>query len=432
MADTDTEQDIATGFTLWAQSDDAIRALVNEGLLQIQNSRDVAVARTDVILQAAIAAAEQVQDIRIEQLENPDANYSSFVIEVLVIVAFETTIAGIVLSKVSNALFSHVLATTATAMRRRARALLSSSTAARLRERSKALQILRDLPRLRGPQRGEAVKQLTALATDRSGKARRLIDGFISRSQVPVPVASDSRQALKSFHDAVRTLSKGGGDVNENLQGAAQTGIALLQAPSAGPALSEADSPGVRLLTDIQAYASRVRLSIQLVHNQLEKWMNDQLLEPDNDSYLEILSVCTYRDVRAGNSSDLQRIDDDLNILRNQYRLMFEAVIWAYLFGFQRPRSAREPQRPEIEGENFKNIKERLMDYWLLRFGAQIDARNAEADGSRKFPGKFADLPRRGQVFQLRDHFWLIMEKVRELEGTYSNQPRPVELGTWW
>ena len=166
---------------------------------QIRNSRDVALARADVVLHAAVAAAEQVQDIRIDLLENPEGNYSSFVIEVLVTLAFETTIAGVLLTKVSKALFSHVMASAAMAMRRRARSLLTPSNAARLRERSKALQLLRDLPRLRGPQRTDAVRQLTSLATDRSAKAKQLLDGFIARRQVPVPVKSNTQQALKSF-----------------------------------------------------------------------------------------------------------------------------------------------------------------------------------------------------------------------------------------
>ena len=214
----------------------------------------------------------------------------------------------------------------------------------------------------------------------------------------------------------MRTLAKGGSDVNENLQGAAQVGIVLAQAPSAAAFLEHGKLTSVRLLTDIQAYSSRLRLTIQLVHNQLEKWMSDQLLEPNGEAFLEILSVCTYRDVRADGDSDLRRLDDDLKTLRDQYRWMFEAVIWAYLFGFKRPRSGRDEMRPDIDGEQFKKIDSRLTDYWLARFGPQIDARNAEADYNRRFPGKFKDQSRKGQLSQLRDHFWLIMDNVSELE----------------
>jgi hypothetical protein len=436
MADSaslSAEQELAFAFRLWADSEDAVRALVHEGLLEIRNSRDVALARADVLIEAAEAAAEQVQDIRIELLENPQGNYTSFVIEVLVTLAFETTIAGVVLSRISKALFSHVLASTAMAMRRRARAILAPSGAARARERAKALQLLRDLPRMRGgQQRTDAVAQLTAMATTRSGKVRQLLDGFAARRAVPPAPASDSRQALKSFHEAVRQLAKGGGDMNENLQGAAQTAIVLAQAPRAATPLSNADSPGVQLLTDIQAYAGRLRLTIRLVHNQLEKWMSDQLLEPDTEGFLDILSACAYRDVRAEGDVDLRRIDDDLRSMRDQYRLLFEAVIWAHLFGFQRPRSGYQPERLQIDGEKFVNIADRLHTYWYERFGPQIDARNAEPGASFRYTGTFKDLTEREKVYKLRDYFWMIVDSANDLRRLYGSQPAPANIRTWW
>ena len=79
-------------------------------------------ARVDVMLQAAVAAVEQVQDVRIDVLESPQANYLPFVVEVLVTIAFETTLAGVVLSKMSGALFSHIMASVALRVRLAARA----------------------------------------------------------------------------------------------------------------------------------------------------------------------------------------------------------------------------------------------------------------------------------------------------------------------
>ena len=236
------------------------------------------------------------------------------------------------------------------------------------------------------------------MATARGGQARQLLDGYIARRPAPPSPASNTREAVRAFHEAIATMAKGGGDVSENLQGVAETGVVLARPPNAGARLSEDDSPGVRLLTDIQAYVSRTRLAIQLVHNELEKWMSDQLIKPDRDTFLEILGVCTYRDVRAGGNGDVQRIDDDLRTIRDQYRALFEAAIWAHLFGFHRWRSVREPERPTMSGDTFARVEDRLMSYWRVRFGPQIDARNADATASRRFQGQFKDLNQRAQA----------------------------------
>ena len=62
-------------------------------------------------------------------------------------------------------------------------------------------------------------------------------------------------------------------------------------------------------------------------------------------------------------------LEEDLGSIRNRYKLLFEAIIWAKLYGFDRSRGGLITN----SGKSLKGVEEELLTYWFKRFAKPIE-----------------------------------------------------------
>jgi hypothetical protein len=155
----------------------------------------------------------------------------------------------------------------------------------------------------------------------------------------------------------LRSLLKGTPDVQKNLVAAAKAAHnAKMRLPKTQPTIVLQDSPGVAVISAAQAYASQQRLAITLHHIVFEAAIRSGVLKlEDIQKFLEL-------EIRE--QDELGLVD-----LRNKYKLLFEAIIWARLYGFSatenKIRIVTNPLkngRPRLEG-----VPPRQLEYMVKR-----------------------------------------------------------------
>jgi len=195
----------------------------------------------------------------------------------------------------------------------------------------------------------------------------------------------------------LRALSQGTSNVQKNLTAAAKAANKVRTSPpKSRPEMKLQDSPGVAVISAAQAYASQQRLAITLHHIVFESSIRSGIFKlKDIKKFLE-LDIPEQDDTQS-NPDKLGLVD-----LRNKYKLLFEAIIWARLYGFT-------PETNKIH-VNFGSrmslvgVSERLLKYFLERLvNPNNDYKPFAAQGN-------------GGVSELNTYFRTIVEKSETLQ----------------
>lgn len=352
--------------------------LTEDLVFLIRQSCYIQLARVDAYLDGVVLAAEQVQDVRIrlQETKSEVTSWGQFFFDILLIGALESTVAGKVITKLTKLIFTPILRQNIIFM-----ALPKSVDGVTLKKQAERLA------RMNAPDRGSFSKIRNNILQKGAGGPGLEALGRKGK---------EKEEIIKLYHASLEALIQGTEAAQTNLVAAAKAineGRTKTQ-PIPAPSLGATDSAGVTILAAAQHYASLTRLGIQVRHARFEALVRGQKVMP-----ADLASII--------DAFGWEEIELDLNDIRCRYMLLFEAVIWARLYGFD-----YEQKTPHLtlNAEEFKGIPKNLCDYWLKRFGSSVDAWN-ETLQPKKYSGLFYKLALMIQMKYLQEYFWEIAKK---------------------
>ena len=343
--------------------------LVERIVLLMRESAAVQEARSDILLDAAVLAAEQVQDVRLNVLETP-AEVSGWEIWTEIAIGFliDSKLPGKIVSSLTRKIV------------------------------------------------GKAVKTNTlffALPKSESGEtlayaAKNLFKGSgrnVLRHGLPaikVPGLSD-KDALSLYHASIQLFVTEGSKTYEDILNAAvKAANAKRKAPTPrqNDPLPVSDSASVAILSAAQDYARASRLGIRIRHAALETYVRRGAQPPDLALVAETVGWDGLDDKEQ--QSELQ----SLAAARDKYRLLLEALIWARLYDFREAPPSPASKPPLLANQDkFDGPKEALQRYWRGRFQALAD-QFATSRGATVVPGDAT------QSLRLRRYFAAINYQI--------------------
>jgi hypothetical protein len=383
---------------------DGLEALTEETIFYIRQSRAIQLARVEAYLDGVVLAAEQVQDVRITLLsEPPEVSGWQAAGSVLLTFVLESSIPGKVLSRVASLLFKPILQ-----MNVVFRALPKSP------EGKALIAEARRLARMSQPGTPVIVPTGSGLVRNPTGRPSREAV-FAAVLQAGAGGRGGLRALGKEnvilYHAWLEDYVKRGSleqDLSAVVKSVVQNQAVLFKKPSAeGSAIPRMESPAVAIRGAAYEYASLTKLGIQIHHDRLECLVRQEGFSPVG---LEsVVQLCEWEELDANAQRDqLQR--SGLTAVRQQFALLFEAIIWARLEGFRPPRHAGDPGAPTVtNNDSFFGIDKRLSDYWLNRFAGVLAARErvSEEEWTKK--------PTDWKLFRLQKYFWGIVTEMPRL-----------------
>lgn len=347
--------------------------LIEDLVFLIRQSCYIQLARVDAYLDGVVLAAEQVQDVRIrlQETKSEVTSWGQFFFDILLIGALESTVAGKVITKFTKLIFTPVLRQNKIFM-----ALPKSADGVALKKQAERLA------RMNAPDRGAHSK---------------IRNNILQKGAVGPGLEALGRKDVQLYHASLEALIRGTEATQTNLIAAAKAineGRTRAK-PTSALSLGATDSAGVAILAAAQHYASLTRLGIQVRHARFEALARGQKVMPAD--LAPIIDAFGWEEIEL-----------DLNDIRCRYMLLFEAVIWARLYGFDYEK--KTPHLPVIAGK-FDGIPKNLSDYWLNRFGSSVDAWNETLRENEKYKGLFYNLSPMVQMIKLQEYFWEIAKK---------------------
>jgi hypothetical protein len=312
-------------------------ALVEHLVLLIRQSAAVQEARADVLLDGAVLAAEQVQDVRLNVLETP-AQVSGWSIwaEVALTFLLESNIPGKVLSELSRRIVGQLVKTNTVFL-----ALPKSISGRELAATAKALS---------------------------GGSMSRVLQQGLPVLKLP---GLSSKDALKLYHSSIQLfVTKGSDGYTEFLNAAIKAANEKRKAPKPSTAdpIPVSDSAAVEVLSAAQDYARASRLGIRFRHAALESYVR-RGAEPNS---LAIVAEAVGWDPLTDEGKEREMLS--LTAARNKYRLLLEALIWSRMYDFREapPSQTSNPMILQNQ-DSFQGISDELQQYWRGRFQEAAD-----------------------------------------------------------
>jgi hypothetical protein len=355
-----------------AEPELAVGDLVEETCLLIRHSAAVQEARTEAFLDAAIVAAFQVHDVRLQALETPaELTGWEFFGELLLTIILESNVVGKILGKVTRKMFTSVLRTNALF-----RALPKSPT-------GKELAFYARFGR--------------SLSTGKTFSSS-LRGGF---PEVGIPGLA-SKNPLKLYHTSIRRLVDLGSN-DEMLSAMAKAGVQGYRSrkPWEEPTRTS-DSATMAVVSAAQDYARATRLGIRVSHSRIESYVRRGIPPAELVPIIDTLSWEPLDD------SDVDDEATGLARLRDEYALLFEALIWARLYGF-----SQSPDFPPLlqREDAFYGVNEYVNTYWRRRFQSAADWYLTTVEGATVVRGDT------NQALRLRRYFAdLSLEMTKQVD----------------
>jgi hypothetical protein len=352
--------------------------LVERIALLIRQSAAVQEARCDILLDAAVLAAEQVQDVRLNVIETP-AEISGWEIWTEIAIGFliDSKLPGKALSALTRKVVGQAVKTNT---------------------------LFFALPK------SEEGRELAFYAKNVFRDSAR----SVLRSGLPalkLPGLSD-KDGLNLYHAALRLFVSEGSKTYEDLLNAAvKAANAKRKAPKPqqNDPIPVSDSAGVAILSAAQDYARASRLGIRVRHAALEAYVRRGAQPTDLALVVETVSWDGLDD--AEQKGELQ----SLTVARDKYRLLLEGLIWARLYDFREapPSSASNPPIL-VNKDTFDGPKDRLQQYWRGRFQAAAD-QYASSRGGTVVPGDTT------QSLRLRRYLAAINYQITQQAGAQQD-----------
>jgi len=319
------------------------QADIEEAVSLIRLSATAVLERVQAILDGATLAVHQVQETRFELLRKQlEATASDVLLSGFIMLCLDANVAGRVLAYVTSRIVGHMLRTNTLfqafpSSRHRADVAVFIRY---LRRTGASLAVRRELVRIEEPQVNQFRRYAAALARKSSVPADTL-------AQV---MRSTWKEAAKATEQTMRPSD-----------------------------LDNTDRIGVGVLAAVQIFASNHRIAIAQTHVELEKMIRSAKIT--KDELKTILEEVSW-----------EKLEEDLNLIRRRFMLLFEAVIWAKLYHFDSGLRFKLARTAPLGLEApLRGVERKMFDYWCKRFAESIEEWYPEAAKSPKM-----DIPYEG------------------------------------
>ena len=372
-------------------------ALIRETLVsRIHDSCDKLVALATMPTEAALLAAQQVQNIRLSDVETPnDVGWGQIALEFLLGFVINSSF----MDKLAAKLFSKVFGR-----------LLQQQQVLYAVEKEFDEKFLDDLIKAEEqlaptgtPALRNALKQAvqgTEAAVKKLAAAEAALARELARAATP-PREIGEKQLVPyalGISDVLSQLDK---------KDAAAFVKATKEAVKKGPVAHHAslpaqDTAGVGIVEHFMAASSAQRLHVCAMHNRYEYWVRTLPLQSSTLAKLATMFDRSLLD-------DLGSATVDLDDMRAGLKVRIEAMIWAAHLGFSKART-----KPDIitnrttEYDCIIGVKERITKYLFGRFGDTVEMYMAK----HRRTIIWARLNTGPKAMYLRDYFWAIMEQL--------------------
>lgn len=118
------------------------------------------------------------------------------------------------------------------------------------------------------------------------------------------------------------------------------------------PLKIDGDTPGVSLLGAVQDFTANARLLVRFQYERMETVI--KISGMSGEQVRDFLRLAEF-----------EPIEGTLKTIRDRCKLLFEGIIWAGLFKF-------DTNNRKLRNDRLNGIDKRLTDYWLQRFGGEI------------------------------------------------------------
>jgi hypothetical protein len=291
----------------------------DELVLIVRDSKHVQTERIQAVVDGAVLAVEQMQDVRLEVIEKgPEVTVSDVAFDLFIGLCFG--VAGKALVPVTESIATELVKT--------------ATWYGRLGGNRPLFKGLR----------------LVASLSD---------EGFAQEWQGTLTAGR-----MKAYNDALRAaLITGATEQAANLtESALDKGEELATGGSLSPLkrvdIEATDSPAVAVLGAAQSYSALQRAAIAAYHDAFELLAR---VEPTAEIFDAIRQATTNSDLGA-----------DLIEIRDRHKLLFEAVMWTKLFGLDRERAWRSGNVFD-SGVELTGVTRPVLDYWTHRFARLVE-----------------------------------------------------------
>lgn len=296
-------------------------------------SKQIQLERIQCIADGALLAAEQVQDVRLDKLEKgPEVDSTAVIVDLFVALLLDSSIPGRVMKLFANSVCKPILA------------------------RSAILKLSgKDL------WKGEVGFSKLAMQHSYAEAFRKLLPDDDLRASIYL-------QHAKAMYVQLYKLPLDT-DVQKDVTALGKLAHRGASKQIATEPLSvHGDTPGVSLTSAVLQFVSTNRLLIQFQYARMETFIRLGFMNGDQAREL----------LRLG---DFEQLETSLKEIRDRCKLLFEAIIWGGIFRFDDPedRLFRVPRSERADDDSLsppawklKGIDKRLSDYWMQRFGKDI------------------------------------------------------------
>ena len=285
----------------------------------LRRSEQIQIERLQCIADGAVLGAEQVQDVRLDLLEQgPEVNTTMVIMDLFIGLLLDSSLAGVVMKAFAN------------------------STVKRLVIRDRSLYIgemrnVRELAKSTRKLRSEAyLKQV--LSADMRAK--------------------DYLASAEKWRRVGEWASNSDRAKDVTATGKAMKGAAKANYGTKGLRV-EGDTPGVSLLGSVLEFVSVNRLRVRQQYLRMETLM--RVVDMTGDDARAFLLLAEFQPSPA-----------PLKYIRDRCKLLFEAIIWAGIFGFDTERRKLAAGNL-LSHDRLQGIDDRLAKYWVTRFGVDVE-----------------------------------------------------------
>ncbi|ANE47696.1 hypothetical protein SY83_16995 [Paenibacillus swuensis] len=294
----------------------------------VEQAFQIQLERLQIIVDASLLAVEQVQDKRIEVLEQgKNVTVEDVIFDLLSVYLWEVGILGHVLTPLIKEVTSVICA------------------------KSLAMQAVYD--RIPKTDYGAQI-----IGMGRSEKEGKEIIRTIIQDHVRNPKQFTSEQYAMFTKSVTDLISKAPDQAAAKVKSTIKNWKSLADKVKT-TALKTTDTPNVALLKAAQSYASRNRTALHMQKSNTIAFIRSNP-RMSKKELKEFVRVFAWEEI------------PDVQFIRDQYQMALEIVVWAQLYRFK----ANDPSSPEVllNSGKFRGINDKIVDYWIIRFRSVLES----------------------------------------------------------
>jgi hypothetical protein len=352
----------------------------------LHRSEQIQLERLQCLADGALLGAEQVQDVRLDLLEQgPEVDTSAVIIDLFIGFLLDSSIPGRLLKGFANTTCKRLVARSA---------IFKIDGKLALEEADKEFAFFKEFV---------SSKDAYSDIIESFNSAKYLNHAKGVRKLIELASNSDVQKDVTATFKTIRNVS------NKRL--------------IEKPLEIDGDTPGVSLVGSVQEFVAINRLLVKFQYRRMETFIRFDFMTGN-----EVRRFVTL--------AEFDPLESPLKEIRDQCKLIFEAIIWAGLFQFNKDSREIILSKDVFFREGIiKGIDARLSNYWIRRFGGSIKQWSDQLRFPGQREGRFSiddweTTPRIQQIGWIRAYFIRLLQDLPEsLEkaGALASSPVPID-----